>query len=104
MNRARSWPVEPSHKIQQSGFAGAGTAEQCQKFAGWHGQRYVVHGANRRFAHQVVAGGMIHLNSGLRGFVDLRCADGHSFALQNTNYGRWEKMWRLMLRSCGEVL
>src|SRR6266851_5078693 len=92
MNRAGSWPVEPSHKIQQRGFAGAGAAEQSQKFAGWHGQRYVVHGANARFAHHVAAGDTIHLNSGLRGLVDWRCANGHSLALKNTTYARWKRL------------
>src|SRR6266478_7454986 len=93
MNRARSWPVEPSHKIQQRGFAGAGTAEQGQKFAVRNGERNVVHGADARLAHYVVARYMVDLNSGLDGcLVGWRCANGHSLAHKNTTCDQLQRL------------
>ena len=35
---ARGGPVQPSHQIEQRGFAGAGTAEQREEFSGGHGR------------------------------------------------------------------
>src|ERR1700693_4746334 len=104
MNRAESGGVEPSHKIQQSGFAGAGTAEQRQKFAGRNGERNVVHGANTRFAHYVMARHMIDLNRGLDGcLLGWRCANRHSLTHKNTTYDELQRLQCLMRRSC-EVL
>src|SRR5579864_268744 len=61
-DRAGRGTVETSEQIQKSGFARAGTAEKRQEFAGTYAEAYIVHGANERVAHLIVARDIVRMN------------------------------------------
>jgi len=56
--------VESGDEVKQSGFAGAGGAEEREKFAFGDGEGDFVDGADGGFAHGVVAGDTIELDGG----------------------------------------
>ena len=55
-NGARGRPVEPRDQIEQRGFARPAGAQQRQKLSGAHVERNLVHRADQRLAHLVMAG------------------------------------------------
>jgi len=61
VNRARGRPIEASHEIEKSGFAGAGAAKECDEFAGADGEGDIVYGANGGGAEGIVAGDVVEL-------------------------------------------
>jgi len=56
--------VEPGDEVEQSGFAGAGGAEEGEEFVFGDGEGDFVDGADGGFAHGVVAGDTIELDGG----------------------------------------
>jgi len=60
--------VEPSQEIEKGGLAGAGTAEECDEFALADFEGDVVDGGDGGVAEVVVAGDVLGLDEGWRGF------------------------------------
>jgi len=63
-DRTGSGTVEAGDEVQESGFAGAGRAEEREEFVVGDGEREFVDGVDGGFAHDVVAGDAVELDGG----------------------------------------
>lgn len=66
LDRAGGGPVEACHEVQKRGFTGARRAEKGEKLAEADGEGDLVDGADAGFAHLVMPGNSVQLDSGLR--------------------------------------
>jgi len=65
--------IQAGDEIEERGFAGAGGAEECEELVVGNGERKFVDRADGSFAHGVVAGDAIELDSGI--------GDGHGMGV-----------------------